>query len=347
MQSLPVDKCIDVLNVFCANQHEELWVNKIVDKVNQATGSKDSPKIKNAINILEKAKILKNIKKGKQKIVKVPTPLGMDIIDLLVTINTIHEKFASLINEAKHYEKIIYDEEKARKSKLRNLKWYEKDINNFEDLINTFHFTFEFYTKNIYHLLIYRYLKYTTDPKIHDLSKNVLLRIITKELHYQFDILKEIKYKIIQKDVYVDEDYTETVQTDVSYGISEMLFNSFYIQLHDLINYTYQPINQKIKNLLDDVYISMIQLSGADKTGYRTIFMKKNKPFKIFEGNDLTLTNVIIRLNEFHKIPPYQKSQEEKNTDLRVLYEKAISKRTNIEVKEKIYHMEDLKKSKS
>ncbi|HEX5186958.1 MAG TPA: hypothetical protein VFV86_08720, partial [Nitrososphaeraceae archaeon] len=70
MKKLPVTKCIDILKIFYAYKNEYLWVNKIVNKVNETTGSKDSPAIKNAIKLLEEGKILESKKVNKQKELK-------------------------------------------------------------------------------------------------------------------------------------------------------------------------------------------------------------------------------------------------------------------------------------
>lgn len=342
MKKLPVDKCIDVLDIFCAYPYEELWVNKIVEKVIKKTGSKDSPTIKKAIKLLEKAKILRSFKKGSQKTVKILTPFGIDIIDLVNNINSIHEKFDNLIKETKNLEKVIFDNEKIRKNKLRHMDWNEKDIDSFEDLINTFHFTIELYAKNIYNLLIYRYLNYITDPKLNDISKKILLTIITNELINQFDILKHTKSIKIVKNSPVTEDHAEIDRDITSHGIHESLFNSFFIQLNSLIFDTYQPTNQKIKNLLDDVYISMIQLTSADKKIHRTIINKQNKPIRISESNTIWPNALLTVLHNWNKISPYQKSEAEKQEDLRSLYEKTASTRKSHEIKEEIINVEDI-----
>ena len=101
MEQLPVDKCIDVLDVFCAYPNEDLWVNKIVERVRNATGSRDSPKIKKAINYLKEARILEGRKIGTQKQKQILTPLGIEIISFMVNIGDVNETLAKFYSKLK------------------------------------------------------------------------------------------------------------------------------------------------------------------------------------------------------------------------------------------------------
>ena len=85
MNELLVSKSIDVLNVFDVQKGVELWVNEIVRKVSETTGSKDSPAIKDSIGLLERASIIQTISSAKhrQKEIKVPTDLGKEILNLI------------------------------------------------------------------------------------------------------------------------------------------------------------------------------------------------------------------------------------------------------------------------
>jgi hypothetical protein len=61
--------------VFDAQKGAKLWVNEIVRRVRETTGSKDTPAIKESIRLLERASIIVTVasSKHRQKEIKVPT----------------------------------------------------------------------------------------------------------------------------------------------------------------------------------------------------------------------------------------------------------------------------------
>jgi hypothetical protein len=83
LNELLVTKSIDVLNIFCAQNDQDLWVNEIVRRVRETTGSRDTPAIKNSIKLLERALLIKTVYSSKhsQKKVKILTSLGLEIFD--------------------------------------------------------------------------------------------------------------------------------------------------------------------------------------------------------------------------------------------------------------------------
>lgn len=81
MNELLVNKCLDILNVFSAQNGQNLWVNEIVRRVTKTTGSKDSPAIKKSIELLEDASIIQTLssRQHEQKEIKILTPLGQEV----------------------------------------------------------------------------------------------------------------------------------------------------------------------------------------------------------------------------------------------------------------------------
>jgi hypothetical protein len=75
-----------------------LWVNEIVRKVSKTTGSNDSPKTKDSITLLERASIIETISSNRhrQKEIKVPTPLGKEILNLFDVLRRCNRNYAKL-----------------------------------------------------------------------------------------------------------------------------------------------------------------------------------------------------------------------------------------------------------
>ena len=98
-----VEKCTDILRLYCA-QNEELrfGVNEIFRKAND----KNKPKIIEGIKELEKAKVFRTIKERKkpnkklvQKEYKVLTDLGKLIRDFMVGIELSHKAYSDIIEK--------------------------------------------------------------------------------------------------------------------------------------------------------------------------------------------------------------------------------------------------------
>jgi len=340
MTILPIDKCIDVLDVFCAHQQEELWTNKIVKKVTETTGSKDVPKIKNAIIMLEKAKILKREKRGKQNSYKMPTQLGEDIIDLMITLESIHKKFNNLFNEVKNHIKLVPDDEETRLNKLKHLKWNNVDIEHYEDLINMFHFSIKLYVKNIYNLLIYRYLAFVKgEDSLDSNAKEILLKIITKEFEYQFKLFEKIESIEMTKLQPSEQDPEAFPFFKHVHTARHSLCDPFFSEMNKLMIVNYYPVNPEIRNKLDELYISMIQLSNEDKYIDKVVLTKYDKEL---QSNRLDIYTSLPTIKKFYddnndgNISDL-KSFDKKYGELKTLYQKTLNTRRYTRINETRY----------
>ena len=181
MGTLPVEKCIAILNLFCAHGDDELWTNKIVTKVAQTTGSKDSPKIKQAIILLNKAKILEVKKLGVQKREQILTSWGSKIVSLINNVNAANNNFLELISRINRYQNLIEKDSKFKKT-LKQHGWVGDDINSFFQLFVTFTDIVDLYTTHIVSLILSRFILLMTEPTSSDLSKKILTTFVIDEI---------------------------------------------------------------------------------------------------------------------------------------------------------------------
>ncbi len=311
METLPVSKCIDILNVYCTHKNENLWVNRIVKEVNEATGSKDGPAIKRAIKLLKDGKILEIKKVNKQKELKILTPLGTEITDLFDNVDYIHKKFSSLQNEVKKYEKLMKADERGRRSLLLNSGWTKNDLNSFEQYNNTLDSVTELYIKNICNLLIYRFFKIISDFKVNEISKMILSRILSDELMKQFQIIAEAKSVAIVEENFdgfpegfpEDQGLVEKIIFHRSHSVHGSLSSSFLDQLEGIFLYNFIPRNKIIQENIENLLKAMIYITNDNKNyikfrqitcekKFDPIYDREVRNTKIYEKNIFDLINL-------------------------------------------------------
>jgi hypothetical protein len=183
-----VAKGLLILGVFCAqNNIGGMGKNEIL----RATGSKDKPVIFKTINFLKKARILefKRVKQGKKTFVT-PTPLGKEIVDLIIDIKKSKDTYLAVEDKILEYirltEKLTEDIRLAEDADHNGDKFIEKLLQKGwkeEDILSNMYVTpslfriRDFYRKNIYNALIHRYHT-ISNFGVNENAKEVLIKII-------------------------------------------------------------------------------------------------------------------------------------------------------------------------
>lgn len=222
MNTLSVVKYMNVLEVICAHQNEELWINKIVKLVETTTGSKDSPKIKEIIKILKSCKFLKTTESDdhKQKEIIVLTDLGKEIINLMDILHKCENSYSHLIKMIMNYNIKISEsqdidkEQKIITNKLLSRGWKISEADFYQGImISAFKFE-NMYRKNIFNTLLERVLSITTTYKIHqNIVRTILLEIMKWILDLIYKNSEEIQ-KYIQE---IDNDDNKTSFSSFDY----------------------------------------------------------------------------------------------------------------------------------
>ena len=191
MTGIPVDKLMSILDIFRI-QPTETGMSK--NQVYRATGIKNKGPILAALNLLVKDKILASKKANKQKEILTLTPLGQEIIDLITDINAANEAYEELDSKISEYESL---NEKAffafnkiggeryhevLRSKLRRKGWDDKEIEIFDEIMESICSIEKIYRKNICNSLIQRYSLITSNFKIYDNVREILTKIIITQI---------------------------------------------------------------------------------------------------------------------------------------------------------------------
>lgn len=172
-----VAKGLIILEVFCAqNNMGGMGKNEIL----RATGSKDKPVIFETINFLKKANILefKRVKQGKKTFVTL-TPLGKEIVDLIIDIKKSKDTYLAVEDKISEYIPLTEDVNHTSRhfEKLSQKGWKKEDFVSFIDVIPSLFRIRDFYRKNIYNSLIYRYHT-ISNFGVNENAKEVLIKII-------------------------------------------------------------------------------------------------------------------------------------------------------------------------
>jgi hypothetical protein len=191
-----VAKSLIILEVFCA-QNNIGGVGK--NEILRDTGSKDKPVIFKTINFLKKANILefKRVKQGKKAPVTL-TRLGKEIVDLIIDIKKSKDTYLAVKDKILEYIRFTEDSHKILESmrlfkvdsnhngerdveiwleELSKKGWKEEMISDYTDLIQSLFRIRDFYRKNIYNSLIYRYHT-ISNFGVNENAKEVLIKII-------------------------------------------------------------------------------------------------------------------------------------------------------------------------
>lgn len=135
-----------------------MWVNEIVRRVTKTTGSKDRPAIMEAIALLEDALMIQTLRVGKQKEVKILTPLGQEVSKLFSDIKQIHRSHSDLKKLIIENFGIAEDLDETRiKNRLRSMGWRSNEIPFYREFTR---YAISLITESlsmIYSVLTYRY----------------------------------------------------------------------------------------------------------------------------------------------------------------------------------------------
>jgi hypothetical protein len=185
LNELLVGRCLDVLNVFRAQNGENLWVNEIVRRVEKTTGSKDKPAIIKSIELLEDASMIQTRLEGKQKEVKTLTPLGQEASQFFSDIKQIHESHSYLKKLVIEKFGIAEDVDKTLiKNRLRSKGWSSEEILFYHDFTNYAILLITESLNMIYSVLTYRYSVLSLKYHIKGIARLILDRIILDALKY-------------------------------------------------------------------------------------------------------------------------------------------------------------------
>jgi hypothetical protein len=176
-----VAKGLLILEVFCAqNNIGGMGKNEIL----RATSSKDKPVIFKTINFLKKARILefKKVKQGKKTIVTL-TPLGKEILHLIIDIKKSKDTYLAVEDKISEYIPSTEDVNHTSRlfEKLSQKGWKKEDFVSFIDVIPSLFRIRDFYRKNIYNSLIYRYHT-ISNFGVNENAKEVLIKIIVNAI---------------------------------------------------------------------------------------------------------------------------------------------------------------------
>ncbi len=269
MKELPVYRCIDILNVFYAHQDDDLWSNKIVKEIEKTTGSKDKPAIINAIGLLEKALIIETMRtltKHKQKEIKVPTDLGLEIFNFMDAFErsfTSYTKLKEVVIEynfkvGKNNDVDIQDN--IIKNKLRTKGWDRVEIESFQSVMRSAFKMETFYRKNILTFILNRYSDIKLENEVNEIANKIILKLVMSKIEKIFLMVDELR-NINEKYIF-NSNYCFNSETEVE---EKLPFVDLYLLLLQDIDQLYlndfNLINNSIANKIDDITLSLILLA--------------------------------------------------------------------------------------
>jgi hypothetical protein len=185
LNELLVSKCLDVLDVFRAQNGQNLWVNEIVRRVKETTGSKDKPAIIKSIALLEDASMIQTLPVGEQKEVKILTPLGQEVSKFFSDIKQIHKSHSDLKKLIIEKFGIAEDLDETRiKNRLRSRGWSSDEILFYREFTAYARLLITESLSMIYSVLTYRYSALSLKYHINVTARLILDRIVLDALKY-------------------------------------------------------------------------------------------------------------------------------------------------------------------
>jgi hypothetical protein len=185
LNELLVSKCLDVLNVFRAQNGQNLWVNEIVRRVMKTTGSKDKPAIIKSIALLEDASMIQTLPAGAQKEEKILTSLGQEVSNFFSNIKEIHKSHSDLKNLIRESFGIREDLNETRvKNRLRSKGWRSDEISFYREFTAYAILLITESLSMIYNVLTYRYSALSLNYHINDTARLILDRIVLDAFKY-------------------------------------------------------------------------------------------------------------------------------------------------------------------
>lgn len=288
LNELLVTKSIEVLNIFCAQNDHDLWVNEIVRRVGETTGSKDTPAIKNSIKLLECALLIETVSSTKhsQKKIKILTSLGLEVADFIQDLKRCNYSYNRLKdaiidnNPSIGKTKNIDEAEKIRDRKLLNKGWNHSEIHLITDIMGTAFRMEVIYRNIIFNSIIHRYSTILTNYDINDTANKIIQKIMANEIQSLFALAQELdrlNSKFDSEHCYFGSEYSHW---------KEIPFVDFYeLILEQIENYYYEEeallINQSISSIIEEVTLSLLLLLHPDKESVHEYIGKIHEDFNI------------------------------------------------------------------
>lgn len=272
LNELLVSKSVDVLNVFDAQKGAYLWVNEIVRRVRETTGSKDTPAIKESIRLLERAYIIETIPsdKHRQKEIKVPTDLGKEILNLIYALRSCNLNYVKLKELIIEYNLDLgenKDRNDARDIVIRKLmykRWDDQDIANFDDIMLSAFRMECIYRANILNSILHRYSSIKYEYEINQIADKIILKIIMDEIQSLFLLagdIEELSFKFSSNNYYFNSEHSDRI-TDVpfvdTYDTIEEQIESFFLFEDSVLT------NKVISNTIEKLTLSLFLLLRPD-----------------------------------------------------------------------------------
>lgn len=272
MNELLVPKSIDVLNVLDAQKEADLWVNEIVRKVSETTGSKDKHAIKKSVDLLERASIIETVAsdKHRQKEIKVPTDLGKEILNLINALRLCNHNYAKLKEVIIEYNidlgenKDPNDADEIVRRKLLYKRWDAQEIVHFNDIMQSAFRMESIYRMNILNSILHRYSSIKYEYEVNQIADKIILKIIMDGIQSLFLLagdLKELSFKFSSNNYYINPEHADRI-TDVpfvdTYDMIEEQIESFYLFEESVLT------NKLISNTIEELTLSLFLLLRPD-----------------------------------------------------------------------------------
>jgi hypothetical protein len=271
LSKLPVTKCLDVLNIFHARNEQDLWVNEIVRRVTETTGSRDTPAIKNSIKLLERASVIETISSSKhaQKEIKILTPLGQEVFEFVQHLKRCNYSYGRLrdaiiennpsIGKAEDAD----EAEKILNRKLLGKGWNHSEIDKFIYIMRTAFRMEVTYRNNIFNSILHRYSTIIADYDINDTANQIIQKIMMNEIQSLFRLAQDLERlgsRFSSEHRYFDPENSHW--KDIPFVDMDNLI------LEQLEDYYYDEallLNKSISDIIEEVTLSLLLLLNPDK----------------------------------------------------------------------------------
>jgi hypothetical protein len=267
LNELLVSKCLDILNVFLAQNGQNLWVNEIVRRITKTTGSKDSPAIKKSIELLENASMIQTRLHGKQKEIKILTPLGQEVSNFFDNLkncsysytrlkNTIVENNIS-IGKTEDPEEI----DKIVKRKLLARGWDRKEIKHFVFIMRSAFVMETIYRNNIFNSILHRYSIIRGKHEVNEIADKIIQKIMMNEIQSLFVLtrdLEEVSSRFNEHYFNPETSHYKDIPFVDLYDLILEKLDQYYHEESDLLN-------KSISDTIEEVTLSLFLILQPDE----------------------------------------------------------------------------------
>lgn len=283
LNGLLVSKCIDILVIFHAQNGKDLWVNEIVRKVMETTGSKDSPAIKKAIKLLETALLIQTVHVNKQKEIKILTKLGQEVSDFVSDLKKCswsYNRLKDIIIENNIKIGKTEDHEEADKivdRKLLAKGWNHLEIQHFNFVMRAAFVMEMIYRNNIFNSILYRYSVIRSNYEINDEADEIIQKIMMNEIQSLFMLTRELEQ--------IGSKFNEHYFNPETSHYKDIPFVDFFDLIMERLEYYYYEgpnlTNKSISRTIEEVTLSLLLLLQPDEEyihdGIKNLGVRKNE----------------------------------------------------------------------